>query len=221
MSVFKSGPRWLPDYVYRLRDAVARNLDRPYRFVCLSDMQLEVETLPLLPISNVKALPYWYKVQMFRPDLELHGPNLYIDLDTIVKGPLDPILDDCWQHDFLMSTCPWKGNISCSALMFWRGDRGHIWRTWCSESVQHWLNLYQVPKQIKRYGDQGFIGDHVDHKLMQQVIREPERIDRVRATAAPEKACILFCSGRRKPWDTPWNPDVQRYWSNDPDDSSL
>jgi len=213
VTVLKTGPTWLPEYAYRVRDAVKEHLNRPHRFVCLSDQQLAVETLPLVLINNPNAWGVWYKVQMFRPELKLNGPTLYIDLDTIIKGPLDPLIDDCWNHDFLMSSDPWKGDISCSALMFWRGDHSNIWKQFQTQPIEHWMQLYQIKGQIEKFGDQGFISDQVKHKLIQHVISSPNLVARISKRPAGDKHSILFCSGSRKPWLSLNHPDVQKYWA--------
>jgi hypothetical protein len=84
------------DYVARLAGMVARHLDRPYRFVCLTDQPKDVPKgveairVPRLP-DQVKA--WWWKLRVFDPAIGLRDRVLYIDLDSIVVGSLAPLLD--------------------------------------------------------------------------------------------------------------------------------
>lgn len=66
------------EWVLRLRSMVARKLDIPHRFVCLTNTEVEgVECIPL-----ERDLPgWWSKIELFGHDL---GRVLYYDLDTIL-----------------------------------------------------------------------------------------------------------------------------------------
>ena len=82
-SVFKSGGDYFPRYVRVLRDAVRRHLPVEHRFVCLTDVEVACERIPL-----VHGWPSFYsKIEVFRPGL-FDGPVLYLDLDTVICGDL-------------------------------------------------------------------------------------------------------------------------------------
>ena len=85
VCVLKSGGVYNPEWVYKLASGVKQNLSRPYDFVCLSDQTISgVDVVPL-----VNHWPgWWSKLEIFRPRL-FTGSVLYIDLDSIVVGPLD------------------------------------------------------------------------------------------------------------------------------------
>jgi len=97
----KWGSKYGADYVDRLYGMVARNLTRPFRLVCLTDdakgIRPEVTCAPipkLPPVSQPKERG-WFKLASFSPELgELLGETvLYLDLDVVVMGPLDPFFD--------------------------------------------------------------------------------------------------------------------------------
>ena len=72
VTLLKSGPAWLPEYVYRLHRAVDRHLNVPHEFICLTDIELGVRTLSLVPmpeIDNNDIPKFWYKVQLIHPDV--------------------------------------------------------------------------------------------------------------------------------------------------------
>ena len=83
------------DYVTRLRAMVSRWIDRPFRFVCLTDRPQEVqdsiETIQIAKLPGCFA--YWSKLELFNPLRAWTGRMLYLDLDTLVVAPLAPIVD--------------------------------------------------------------------------------------------------------------------------------
>lgn len=102
----KWGSKYGPDYVNKLHSMVRRNLSRPFRFVCFTDdaagIDADIETRPL-PLTGIPEFddrePWtrahgWLKVTSFASDLAgLEGPTLFLDLDIVVVGPLDPFFD--------------------------------------------------------------------------------------------------------------------------------
>lgn len=150
------GRRYSPEWVRRLRNMVARNLSRPHRFVCLSNVDVEgIETVPL-----VSDLPGWFaKLELFRPGNGLRGRVLYLDLDTLVTGDLGEIAD--YPSRFAMMPPSFElveggqpaggpGIVDRyqSSVMVWDAVEGcDVWES--------------VPSDVQtRYrGDQDFLGD--------------------------------------------------------------
>jgi hypothetical protein len=97
----KWGDKYPALYVNKLYGMVQRHLKREHRFVCFThdprgDVRPEVELMPYPAI----ALPHkqrdypWRKVSLFaRPLGDLAGPTLFLDLDTLITGPLDDFFD--------------------------------------------------------------------------------------------------------------------------------
>jgi len=90
------------EYVKRLAAMVRRNLSEPHRIVCLTD---QPESMPSwvepIEIAHLSALPgWWAKLQLFDPAIGLSGRVLYLDLDTLIVGALDPIPD--WDSPFAL-----------------------------------------------------------------------------------------------------------------------
>jgi len=206
ITVLRSGPEWLPEYVYNFKKGLDKNLTIPFEFICLSDINLNVTTMPLLPLGP----SYWSKLQMFRKDLGLYGPCLYFDLDTIITGNIDSIVNKCYEHKFLMLRDPWKPEQSASGMLWWNGDYSCLWDQYCSQSEEYWMALY---KEHPKFGDQGFILDRVEHKLFQEIIDEPKSITRVtkRETSTNTKI-VVFAGPHRKPWLSQTHPDVIKHW---------
>lgn len=92
----KWGDRYGADYVNRLASSVRRHLTLPYEFVCFTDdpsgIDQSVTTYPIpeIALPPAKKLAGWRKLCLFRSDLPLSGPCLFLDLDIVVIGSLDP-----------------------------------------------------------------------------------------------------------------------------------
>lgn len=95
----KWGRLYGPEYVNRLRQGVARHLARPHRFICFTDTaeglapDIEARPIPPLGLPEGHGDRRWQKLSVFRRDLELEGPVLFLDLDLVVVDALDPFFD--------------------------------------------------------------------------------------------------------------------------------
>jgi hypothetical protein len=108
------------DYITPLRNAVARHLPQPHRFVCLTDAEAVPEGVERIPLRHGWR-GFWSKVELFRPGL-FRGPALYFDLDTIICGDITPLAAfdgpvlASWdlQHGWLNSSLlRWQVDLSC------------------------------------------------------------------------------------------------------------
>jgi hypothetical protein len=83
------------EYVERLHAMARRAIGRPFRFVCLTDRpgELPAGVEPIV-ISHPKGLKgWWAKVQLFNPAYFERGRVLYLDLDVLLVGALDDVID--------------------------------------------------------------------------------------------------------------------------------
>lgn len=110
----KWGTKYPPYYVNRLYWGVRRFLSRDIRFVCFTDdargiiPEVEIQPLPVEPfdaiinemmdpkLAKAKGRKWgaWRKVSLYRRGLAgLTGPVLGLDLDIVITGPLDALID--------------------------------------------------------------------------------------------------------------------------------
>lgn len=96
----KWGTLYPADYVNVLFNACKRNLAGPFRFVCLTDDATGfADGIEALPIPDIGLSPeqwflpgIWPKLSIYLPDLHgLTGRCLFIDLDMMVLGDLEPM----------------------------------------------------------------------------------------------------------------------------------
>jgi hypothetical protein len=104
------GTKYGPPFVNRLYGMVARNLAPPFRFLCFTDaaagIRGEVECHPLPPVAA--AMPVsrgiWPKARLWGPRLaDLAGPVLFLDLDLVVTGALDPFFEVGAPEDVILA----------------------------------------------------------------------------------------------------------------------
>jgi hypothetical protein len=143
-TVLKSGGIYDPLWVERLRRGVAQNLPGAHRFVCLSDVDVPCERIPL-----EHGWPgWWSKIELFR----LPGPVLYFDLDTVIVGNLVDIATAAILADFVMLRDFYDSRHLQSSVMAWCGDK-------VAGIYEQFLPNPEtlMAKQRARMGDQAYI----------------------------------------------------------------
>lgn len=82
------------EYVTRLHAMVTRWIDRPFKFVVLTDQPwLFTSPIETVPIVRLAGFAYWTKLELFNPARQWSGRVLYLDLDVLIVAPLAPIVD--------------------------------------------------------------------------------------------------------------------------------
>ena len=84
------GTKFPVEYVYNLKSMVERNTTIEHRFICLSDKKVEgIETRILKPGYE----GWWNKLQLFDMGQALGERVVYLDLDTLITGDIDWLLE--------------------------------------------------------------------------------------------------------------------------------
>jgi len=146
-------------WVERLRRMCARRVSGSWGFTILTDSMIEVMEAVRGPASFVSLKHgwpgWWSKLELFRPDIDLRGRVLYLDLDTLVMQDLDPVFD-------------WPGELGiCNAIGPKHMDRLEDGKmTYCqfNSSMMTWTagmtipyDMFQ-PSDMDRFrGDQDFL----------------------------------------------------------------
>lgn len=205
--VLRQGGRYSAAWVRKLRHGVARHLKQPHRFVALADGP-PVEGVETIPLAT--AWPgWWSKIELFRPGL-FSGPVLYIDLDSVIVGPLDglarttPGFTMC--RDFI---APANKN---SSVMAWLGDYSILWDVMCgnADMCQHydaWPG--------GRVGDQAYTEDTLQAGGVTIDVFAPRLVASYRKqaiTGPPPGASVVTFHGKDKP-DTINSEWVARTWT--------
>ena len=190
-------------WVEKLKNSVARNLTLEHRFVCLSDVDVSSERIPLIGAGA----GFWAKLELFRPGL-FNGPVLYIDLDTVICSNLDHIVNRIKDQQFVMLLETDK-NVVSSAVMWWQGDHSHLWYQYLEISSEEIKERYS---KMPRYGDQAFIEDYTTHTLLQDHIpAEWVGFSNQRELSVDTKI-LIFRKVSQKPSTMLTHPLVQQHW---------
>jgi hypothetical protein len=162
--VMKTGGRYDASWAGKLARGVARNLTLPYRFICLTDAEAEVQAEGVEAVTLPDGWPgWWSKISLWNPNIGLTGPCFYLDLDTVIVGNLDAIASH--PHRFTMCHEFYRPELLCSTAMAWTGDHSHIWHAMQDMTPERRAQYDRW--EGKRIGDQAFIedckaGQHVD-----------------------------------------------------------
>ncbi len=125
VCVLKSGGCYRPGHVYALRD-MCRTWMPPHEFACLTDVPgLACASLPLQ--HDLKG--WWSKMELFRDFCE--GETLFLDLDTIIRGPCGQVIEEARKHPFVILRDVSRGVRNPlamqSSIMWWNGGVQWIW----------------------------------------------------------------------------------------------
>lgn len=130
------GSKYSPAYAQRLRNGVARHLKQPHRFLCVTDQEIEgVETAPIKDPGLTQHKGCIVRLRLFdevwQRDIGINRGDraLVVDLDAIVTGSLDTLVDTEAPFSILQGVnssthpCAFNGSI----WMLRGGYRPDVW----------------------------------------------------------------------------------------------
>lgn len=203
--VLRSGGWCTTEYVARVTESILRHHRRPdVRVVCHSDVP-EVARIPGVTWAPlVMGWPGWLsKLEVFRG--RFVGPDeasVYLDLDTIVRGPLDELLGAAqvgrlgMLRDFFSPAHP------ASGVMVWRGRDWHC----IFEQFGHGLVAQHRTWSEEHRGDAGWIERCVGAERIWLIQ------DRLPGAASSYKlgsplGTVVCFHGRPRPHEVGWRPE--------------
>jgi len=154
----KWGKKYSADYVNRLAAMVRRNLKQSHRFVCLTDDATGIHpSIECYPLLDQGLEGWWHKMSFFRPEIyDLKGTLLFLDLDLVLVGKLDPFFDHpgsfCMIEDWLS-----KGKPLFNSSVF-RLEIGSM------AAIYEQFQKQDITSLMKQYpGDQEWLSAHVQN----------------------------------------------------------
>ena len=165
---YRRGDRYTPAHVHRLASMVDRHLSLPHRHVCYTDDPRGIDgSISVRPIwrRHARLGGCWRKLGLFAPELgTMLGLKrvLYLDLDTVVCGSLDPLVSE--PVDLALVACrDHTTPYNTSAILMNAGARPRVWADFTADPVE----------ALRRTALSGMIGD--DQAWVSVALGEGER----------------------------------------------
>lgn len=217
----KWGTKFPAYYVNRLYRGVARALDRPFRFICVTEhpegIIPEVEVLPLpdepfeapmvTAMTTGRRRGAWRKISLFRAGLaDIDGPVLGFDLDVVITGPLADLFDHapgkvCMARDWLEERRHRPGGHG-SVFRFDPARHGYLYDdfaaapedrvAWANGSEQKYTSMTALGRGDLEYYPPAWIKSFKRHAM------QPFPLNLVRAPALPPDARVVCFHGTPK-----------------------
>jgi hypothetical protein len=179
------------EYVIYLRRMVKRNLARPHRFVCLTDkprgLPRHIEAIEV-PRPRARTYGWWSKLELFNRAHALGDRVLYLDLDSLVVAPLDPIVDFPAPFALIPDErslfVPRNGlqavhRFNSSVMVWSAGANERLYDDW-THAVTHRL-----------FGDQDWIGEQMPEAATLPLAWTPRISELNGGTPGPEAIVVL------------------------------
>lgn len=181
------------DMIYSQCKKFAPNIE----FVCISDD----ENVPGYSKMFHDWPKWWPKIEIFR----IHGPVLYLDLDTIIVKNIDELINAAKTHDFVSLRDFYKEKDKLertigSGVLFWRGDMTYLYEEFLKNPERHMKECTTG----RWWGDQGFIEKHLKETPTFWQDVAPNKIVSWKMHCKfgiPKDAAIVAFHGKPKPWE--------------------
>ena len=153
VTVLKGGGSYNTNHVINIFNSCKKNLKIPFKFVCLTDVQIGFENPEIIKIPLIHNWPgYWSKIEMFREGIFDEGHNIfYIDLDTLITNDITDIVTV--KSDFFGMRDFNTLNLLSSAIMKFTPSKNHYIYNTFKQDPNTWMKC--------RGGDQEAI-----HKIL-------------------------------------------------------
>lgn len=194
ITVLKSGGDFKPLHVQALQRQVSKWAPDA-TFECLTDVKIDgVETRPL----KQKWPGWWSKLELFDP--ELTGDFLYMDLDTVIVGPLDDLarVDKlALLRDFYRDGKKLKEGLQSSVMFLPEREREVVWDDFTANPA--------LSMMLHRYGgDQKLLEMFYLNRAARWQDVLPGQFASWKVTCAkgvPPEARVVVFHGKPRPWE--------------------
>lgn len=191
LTVLKSGGDFRTEHVLRLRDQ-CRAYAPGVQFECLTDIIGLPQSVGLT--HNWRG--WWSKMEAFG----IKGPVLYLDLDTTIVAPLQPLLDVACSHAFVgLRDFGYPARELGSGLMAWNGDQSHILAAFRADPDAAMAECSTPAK----WGDQGFIEPLTpDREYWQDLLPDAVVSYKKHCMGGIPSGAVVVCHhGKPRPWE--------------------
>lgn len=194
------GWKWHDVWVYRLRNMVSENCSVPFRFICISDHQIDgIHTEPASPIVLDPNKPQgcWAKLDYFRREITGDDPCIALDLDVTILDDIAPLVREKLHSGQDPRTT--ERYMNSSVL------------SWTPSAETDAIYTDRIPYAEHPRGDQEFIAKrYPDYGILPDVHSYKGKVMTRKDKTPPEGTRIVFFHG----WPTPASPvSMQLPWN--------
>lgn len=191
-------PSYSIEHVERLYDQVHRYLTRDFKFICLTDSDWKTDRpIEFIDARRFELDTWWNKVALFSEEISGAGVNLYFDLDVLIEGSIDFLVDEVKQGVLKVVDTVWKNDkwwklvekmdhknkekFFCNgntSVMGWIGDSHHyLFEMLMSDVFRHTMEHYGDDTFVNKYGKVAYFPKKIMSTSAQREVRlEDERI---------------------------------------------
>ncbi len=210
-----------PDYVNRLHNMCRRHTSRPFDFVLFAGPDAEARRHEIHPDIKIvqTGLPYWWSgMNAFRADAPGVETDtlLYLDLDQVIIGSLDDILDLPYDlacmKDLPSGRCPKnkERNVNVSVTLIRNGAAAFVWDAYQAAGQPTWNPLHPPPRAPLRMAAQEIIDAHGGAEIIPEAWVCSYKYQ-VRKYGLPEDCRVVSFHGRPKPHEVA-DQFVKEHW---------
>jgi hypothetical protein len=170
----KFGDKYGPEYVNRLYTGLLRNSSTHFDFYCYTDNpagldhRIRIKTIKPEDLRTYKG--HWIKLMFHKTGFVEPGSKcLILDIDWVITGNVDDILNYPLEHNTINTAYRWWSNnkhlcpMNGGIQMFYNGETNNLWEKYSSDP-DYWRQYYydkgDIP--IKGMGEQNFINEFVN-----------------------------------------------------------
>lgn len=226
----KWGTKYGSDYVNKLYSAVKRNTTVPFKFHCFTDDSTDIRReVKVHPLAFTDLQTWWNKLYLFsnQIDIPLGEKIFYVDLDTLITGSLDSLLQVNAKKlvalkDFYAGIARTASTMG-SGLMAWtHGKYTNVWEEFRKDPAA-------AIKMMHPHGDQKWIERMIPLRAYWQDLYPTKVVSfKVHCKAGlPSGATVVCYHGAPSipesisqytkdwKWSIPPAPWVAKYWKDD------
>lgn len=193
------GNRYPVEYVYKLRNSVARYLDGAWDFVCYSDRI--IDGIKTIDVTNYRLEGWWAKMSLFNPIHRIGKRLVYFDLDTVIIDRLEPLIN--WNCKFgicrnftkLGGNFEWPCNYGSCVMSINDSFGGDIWRNF-------WNRRNEMIEECPRGDQQAIEKLYPNAMCFQDFLPKDYFIHYKNLTDEKPKSSVVIFGGKTKPHNT-------------------
>lgn len=126
------------EWVERLYDGFARNLSKPFEFVCYVDRTREFKR-PITQHVLKAPISYGSCIEPY----QLNEPMILVGLDTVVTGNIDPLYDYCLTGEkILLPRDPFFPEKACNGVALVPAGNRKVFDDWNGQNDMEWMRAW-------------------------------------------------------------------------------